>query len=89
MPPGNDGCRQPADLVITDILLPDKDGVETIFEFYRDFPGAKIVAISGGGKMRAEDCVEVARAIPNVKRAFKKPFAMDEMLRAVKEILGE
>ena len=80
--------KEPADLVITDIIMPNKEGVELIFELQRDFPNAKIIAISGGGKMKAEDCIKTVSLIPNVKRTFQKPFAMDEMLQAVKEIVG-
>jgi len=90
---GEEGIRMfrdnPAPLVITDIIMPNKEGVETIFEFQRDFPDTKIIAISGGGKLKAEDCIKTASLIPNVKYTFQKPFAMDEMLQAVKEILDK
>ncbi len=81
--------KEPTDLVITDIIMPDKEGIETIFELQRDFPNAKIIAISGGGKMKAENCLRTAGLISNVKRTFQKPFATDELLQAVKEILDK
>ena len=80
--------KEPTDLIITDIIMPNKEGVELIFEFQRDFPDAKIIAISGGGKGNAKDYLNVASNISNVKHAFQKPFAMDEMLAAVKELVG-
>lgn len=81
-------CNEPTELVITDIIMPNKDGVETIFEFHRSFPDTKIIAISGGGRGKAEDYLESFGQAPNVKYTFQKPFVMDEMLQAVKELLG-
>lgn len=80
--------KAPADLVITDILMPNKEGVETIFELRRDFPDVKIIVISGGGKIKAEDCIKTVSSIPNVRRTFRKPFALQDLLKAVKEILA-
>ncbi|MBF0252699.1 MAG: response regulator [Candidatus Omnitrophica bacterium] len=79
----------PVPLVITDIIMPNKEGVETIFEFLRYFPKAKIIAISGGGKIKAGDHLKTVSALPNVKYTFEKPFVMDEFIKAVKEILGK
>ena len=54
-PNGKEGIRlyreNPADLVITDIIMPEKEGIETIRELRRDFPEVKIIAISGGGRI--------------------------------------
>ena len=77
----------PADLIITDIIMPEKEGAELISEFQRDFPDAKIIAISGGGKGGVDDYLKDVGSVPNLKRAFQKPFSMDEMLQAIKDIL--
>lgn len=80
--------KEPTDLIITDIIMPNKEGVELIFEFERDFPDAKIIAISGGGKGSAGGYLDAVSNIPNVKFAFQKPFPMDELLTAVKKLVG-
>ena len=58
-PDGMEGMKlirqEPADLVITDILMPEKDGVETIIDLKREFPLTKIIAVSGGGHLDPED----------------------------------
>ena len=89
---GEEGIKifreNPVPLVITDILMPNKEGIETIFEFEREFPETKIIAISGGGTGPANDYLKAAGSIDNVKRTFEKPFAMDELMTAVKELIG-
>ncbi|MBT4268451.1 MAG: response regulator [Deltaproteobacteria bacterium] len=42
---------QPCDLIVTDIFMPEKEGIHTIFDFKSEFPDVKIIAISGGGIM--------------------------------------
>ena len=78
----------PTDLVITDLIMPEKEGIETIIELRRDFPQARIIAISGGGKFDNNDYLRIARAV-GAKRAIDKPFKIEELLRAVEEVLGQ
>ena len=51
---GNEGVRlyreKPVELIITDLIMPEKEGIETIMELGRDFPDVKIIAMSGGDK---------------------------------------
>lgn len=91
---GKDGIdiysREPVDLVITDLIMPEKDGAATIFELTKKFPDVKIIMISGGGNEgSAQDYLYATNIICNVKYMFSKPFAMDEMLQAIKEILNQ
>src|SRR5919108_2919694 len=51
----------PTDLIITDILMPGKEGLETIMELRREVPGVKIIAISGGGQTGNMTFLEIAR----------------------------
>ena len=78
----------PADLVITNILMPEKEGLETIQEMRRDDPDIKIIAISGGGQIGPADYLEIARRF-GARRTFSKPFDRKELLAAVDELLEE
>lgn len=79
--------RSPADLVITDIIMPEKEGLETIREMKRIHPRLKIIAMSGGGKISAENYLETAR-IFGATRIIEKPFTQGEMVTAVKELMA-
>lgn len=88
---GNEGIEKyrahPSDLVITDIVMPEKEGIETITELRRDFPDAKIIAMSGGGKLLAGTYLDMARAF-GVSHTFTKPVSQEELLSAVHECIG-
>jgi len=78
-----------ADLVITDILMPQKEGIETIMELRRDFPQVKIIAISGGGQtMSSSACLHLAKRLGAIK-TLAKPFSRQELLTAVQEALND
>jgi CheY-like chemotaxis protein len=81
-------CRkQNFDLVITDILMPDKEGLETITELRRDYSDIKIIAMSGGGRIGNLDFLGVAQLM-GAKRTLSKPFSRQEILATVKEVLA-
>ena len=77
----------PADLVITDLIMPEKEGLETIMELRCDFPDVKIIAISGGGRVGPTGYLEVTKKL-GAQRIFAKPFAVKEILQAVHELIG-
>ena len=78
--------REPADLVITDIMMPEKDGVEIIRELRRDYPDVRIIAITGfRGRFNRLPAAEYLGA----QRTFLKPFSTQEMLEAVREVLDQ
>lgn len=79
--------EQPFDLVITDIIMPEKEGVETIIELRKDFPDLKIIGISGGGRTRNMDFLELAKQF-GAERILAKPFTADELLENVDACLG-
>ncbi len=79
--------RQPADLVITDLIMPEKEGIETIRELRKEYPKLKIIAISGGGRVSPDSYLSVAKTF-GADLTIPKPFDLKVILGAVKELLG-
>ena len=75
-------------LIITDVIMPEKDGAEVIFDLQQDFPDIKIIVMTGGGQGDAQAYLRSITTHSNVKHAFEKPFAIDKLLQAVKETVG-
>ena len=75
-----------ADLVITDIFMPEQDGIETILELQRDDPDVKIIAMSGGGLAGNLSYLPAARALGAV-HSISKPFDCEEVLATVRTVL--
>jgi CheY-like chemotaxis protein len=71
------------ELVITDIIMPEKDGIETIRELKQNYPAIKILAISGGGKVNAQNYLNIAKVM-RVNSILSKPFTKSELLEAIK-----
>ncbi len=80
--------EEPFDLVITDIVMPEKDGIETIRELRRYLPETKIIAISGGSRSLEADYVLQTAETLGVHCTLFKPFEIEEFLNAVKYVLG-
>ena len=76
----------PADLIITDIIMPETEGLETIMEVRREWPSVPIIAISGGGTEPPEKYLKLAKGL-GACRSFPKPVDRDEMLQAVGELI--
>jgi CheY-like chemotaxis protein len=74
------------DLVICDIIMPDKEGIETIVEIKQRLPQQKIVAISGGGRIKKEDYLAVAAAV-GATYTVSKPFDAETLTDMVNAIL--
>jgi YesN/AraC family two-component response regulator len=87
---GMEGIRQyrdnPADLIITDLIMPNKDGIGMIIELKKEFPQVKIIAMSGGGVNRPEGYLDGAKKL-GASLTLTKPIDRDEMINAVKETL--
>ena len=77
--------KEHVDLVITDIVMPGKDGLETIRDLKKEYPDVKIIAISGANTV-APDRLQVARGFGAI-HTIRKPFMPDDILKAVREIL--
>lgn len=78
----------PVDLVITDLVMPEKEGIETIVELLRDFPDLKIIAISGGGMLGSKMYLDMAHRL-GAARTFPKPVERNELLEAVSQLIDE
>lgn len=79
--------EHPTDLVITDLFMPEQDGLETIRELRRAFKDVKILAVTGGGPGGAFD-FRTHAVMFGAQRAMSKPFTREELLDAVREVLG-
>ena len=88
---GNDCLRvynsTAIDLIITDIIMPDKEGIETIIELKRQNPRVRIIAISGGGRVGPENYLLTAKGL-GAMETLQKPFTNDELLMAVEKVLA-
>jgi len=76
-----------ADMVITDIIMPEKEGLETIREMKRMRSDLKIIAMSGGGKISADNYLETAK-IFGASLVLEKPFSQKTMVDAVTRLMG-
>lgn len=74
------------DLVITDLIMPEKEGIETIAEIRRTHASLPILAISGGGRIGPSDYLETARYL-GADATLAKPFARQELLTTVDSLL--
>lgn len=88
---GKEGIRlfrslQP-DLVITDIIMPEREGIETIIGMKQERPQAKIIAMSGGGRIGNIDLLQMARRL-GADHTIAKPFGLDELTTMVRRSLA-
>jgi CheY-like chemotaxis protein len=88
---GNDAIKiyqnNPTDLIITDLIMPEKEGIETIRELRRDFPDVKIIAISGGGRIGPDAYLTLAKKL-GASYTLEKPFRQKEILDAIINIMN-
>ncbi len=88
---GDSGLRKfresPVDLVITDMVMPVKDGLKTILELREIDESVPVIAISGGGAIAKERYLAVAGYLENV-RSLAKPFTKKEIMDVVRELLS-
>jgi YesN/AraC family two-component response regulator len=75
------------DLVITDIIMPEKEGIETISELRRRRPDLKIIAVSGGGRTRTMNYLDMAERF-GANAALAKPLTRQDVMDAVDTALG-
>lgn len=73
------------DVVITDVLMPEMDGIEVIMQLLNEDPKVKIIAISGGGRIPSHEYLHVAKELGAIKKLFK-PVNNTVLLDAVREL---
>lgn len=79
--------EQPVPLVVTDIVMPEKEGLETVRELRALAPQVKIIAMSGGGTGAAGDYLRMAKIL-GADRVLQKPFSDDDLAAVIRELLG-
>lgn len=87
---GGEGLKvlksHPVDVVLVDLFMPGKEGLETIGELRRSHPGIKIIAMSGGGKKGHMDVLKAAKLM-GARRVLAKPFTREELIDTVEQLL--
>jgi DNA-binding response OmpR family regulator len=80
--------QAPPDLLLTDLIMPEKEGFETIVEVRRKHPQMPIIAMSGGGRIQPECYLPIASKL-GAARTLAKPFSLDLLISTVQELLGQ
>ena len=75
------------DLVITDLIMPDEDGLKVIMRLREIKPSLKIIAISGGGKAGPGSYLNLAKAL-GANVIFPKPFSVNDLLAKIEQLLS-
>ena len=80
-------AESPPDLMLTDIIMPEQEGIETIGALRRRFPKVRVIAMSGGGRVSATDYLQTAMSM-GADAVLAKPFASEELEALVAKVLG-
>jgi len=80
--------KKPAELVVTDIIMPEMEGIELISHIRKITPHAKIIAISGGGKIDADLCLNIAGKL-GANRTLLKPFSKPDLMSVIGELFPD
>ncbi len=87
---GKEGMKRyhenPANLIITDLIMPEKEGIETIMELKKKHPDIKIIAMSGGGKNLSGGYLQLAKKMGAMK-TFEKPIRKEALLEAISNLI--
>ncbi len=77
--------ESPSDVVIIDLVMPEKEGIETIIEFRQKFPGIKIIAVSGSGENSPH--LEMARHL-GANAILDKPFYVEVLMETINSLVA-
>ena len=81
-------CESQFDLVVIDMIMLVKDGLQTIMDVMKRTPDLPVIAISGGGVISKERYLSIASCLGNV-RTIPKPFSCDLIVETVDELIGD
>jgi CheY-like chemotaxis protein len=76
------------DMVITDLIMPDEDGLKVIMKIKEMKPSTKIIAISGGGKAGPGNYLDLAKVL-GADEVFSKPFSINDLMKKIEELLNK
>lgn len=76
---------QPVDVVVTDLLMPNRDGLELIRELRQNYPRTRIIAVSGGGRINGQQYLQLAKGM-GAHGLLAKPFLPGDLCEAVHRI---
>lgn len=89
---GREGLRlyrlAPTEIVITDILMPEQNGLETIIALRKEFPAVKIIALSGGRQTGRQNLLHDAERL-GAQYTLHKPFDIQELTDVVNKLLWD
>ncbi len=74
------------DLVVTDLLMPEEDGLKVIMQMREMKPGIKVIAISGGGKAGPGSYLDMAKTL-GADSVFPKPFSVNDLVSRIEDLL--
>jgi len=77
---------EPYDLILTDLIMPDKEGLELLIDLKSIYPDIKVIATSGGGRMKNLDFLAMAKDF-GAQEILAKPFSSEQLLSTVKKVL--
>lgn len=73
------------DVVVTDLIMPEQEGLETIMQLRRHDANVRVIAISGGGRVNATNYLSLARSL-GAQKTLSKPFTTEELLAAIEQV---
>jgi DNA-binding response OmpR family regulator len=79
--------KNPYNLIVTDIVMPDMDGIEVILQVKKSAHDTKLIAISGGGYFQSQDYLFMAKQL-GASMVFSKPFCAADFKKAISQLLN-
>jgi CheY-like chemotaxis protein len=76
----------PVDVVVSDIIMPEVDGIGLLLKLRKQYPQLRVIVISGGGRTQNVDFLRMAKTL-GADMALAKPFTPEELQRAVQAVL--